>query len=50
MGMNLAGERADFLGIVKPDSLQKWLENTPIKNELAESLVMDRNHCEDIER
>ena len=43
-------ERADFLGIVKPDSLQKWLENTPIKNELAESLVMDRNHCEDMER
>lgn len=43
-------ERADFLGIVKPESLQKWLENTPIKNELAESLVMDRNHCEDMER
>lgn len=28
-------ERADFLGIVKPESLEKWLTQNPIRNEMA---------------
>lgn len=28
-------ERADFLGIVKPESLEKWLAQNPIRNEMA---------------
>jgi len=28
-------ERADFLGIVKPESLEKWLRQNPIRNEMA---------------
>ena len=28
-------ERADFLGIVKPESLQKWLEDMPVRNEVT---------------
>lgn len=33
-GQECRWERADFLGIVKTESLKKWLENTPVKNEL----------------
>jgi hypothetical protein len=36
-------ERADFLGIVKPESLQKWLEDMPVKNEAA------RTHAQETE-
>lgn len=28
-------ERADFLGIVKPESLEKWLQQNPIRNDMA---------------
>jgi hypothetical protein len=43
-------ERSDFLGIVKPESLKIWLENTPIKNELAETLLQEQEKSEDRER
>jgi hypothetical protein len=32
-------ERADFLGIVKPESLEKWLRQNPIRNEMAYEVV-----------
>jgi hypothetical protein len=38
------------LGIVKPESLKIWLENTPIKNELAETLLQEQEKSEDRER
>lgn len=49
-GREARWERADFLGIVKPESLKKWLENTPIKNELAEMLILEQEKSEDLER
>jgi hypothetical protein len=49
-GREARWERADFLGIVKPESLKKWLENTPIKNELAETLILEQEKSEDLER
>lgn len=49
-GREARWERADFLGIVKPESLKKWLENTPVKNELAESLILEQEKSEDLER
>ncbi len=32
-------ERRDFYGIVKPESLKKWLLDKPIRNEIAEELT-----------
>ena len=49
-GREARWERADFLGIVKPESLKKWLENTPIKSELAEMLILEQEKSEDLER
>jgi len=49
-GREARWERADFLGIVKPESLKKWLENTPVKNELAETLILEQEKSEDLER
>lgn len=49
-GREARWERTDFLGIVKPESLKKWLENTPIKNELAEMLILEQEKSEDLER
>ena len=43
-------ERADFLGIVKPESLKEWLINTPIKHELVGTLMHEQEKNEDIER
>ncbi|OLN26573.1 DUF4406 domain-containing protein [Desulfosporosinus metallidurans] len=41
-GQECRWERADFLGIVKPESLKQWLENTPVKNEIAETLINEQ--------
>lgn len=41
-GQECRWERADFLGVVKPESLKKWLENTPVKNEMAEELINEQ--------
>lgn len=49
-GREARWERADFLGIVKLESLKKWLENTPVKNELAETLILEQEKNEDLER
>lgn len=49
-GREARWERTDFLGIVKPESLKKWLENTPVKNELAETLILEQEKSEDLER
>lgn len=43
-------ERADFLGVVKPESLKKWLENTPVKNEMAEELINEQEQNLEAER
>lgn len=34
-------ERSDFLGVVKPESLQKWLDDMPVKSEAAHSYAQD---------
>ena len=34
-------ERADFLGAVKPESLQKWLDDMPVKNETAHTYARE---------
>jgi hypothetical protein len=34
-------ERADFLGIVKPESLQKWLDDMPVMNEAAHTYAQE---------
>ena len=45
-------ERADFLGIVKPESLQKWLDDMPVLNETAQSYAQEaeQDHNNDYER
>ena len=48
-GQECRWERADFLGIVKSESLKKWLENTPVKNELAETLAVEHEESEELE-
>lgn len=48
-GQEYYWERADFLGIVKPESLKRWLENTPVKNELAETLISEQENSEELE-
>ncbi|WP_052693532.1 DUF4406 domain-containing protein [Desulfosporosinus sp. I2] len=42
-GQECRWERADFLGIVRPESLKQWLENTPVKNEVAETLINEQD-------
>ena len=34
-------ERADFLGIVKPESLQKWLDDMPVRSEAAHTYAQE---------
>ncbi|SHH69059.1 DUF4406 domain-containing protein [Desulfosporosinus lacus] len=34
-------ERADFLGIVKPESLEKWLRQNPIRHEMAYEVAQE---------
>ncbi len=41
--------RNSFYGIVKPNSLKKWLQNNPIKNELAYKVAIHENY-EEMER
>jgi hypothetical protein len=43
-------ERADFFGIVKQESLKKWLENTPVKNELARTAIYEQEQDEALEQ
>ena len=42
-------ERRHFLGIVKQDSLKQWLENTPVKNELTQSILYEPRRDEELE-
>lgn len=49
-GQECRWERADFLGIVRPESLKKWLENTPVKNEMAEELINEQEQGLEAER
>jgi hypothetical protein len=45
-------ERSDFLGIVKPESLHKWLYDMPVKHELDYAAAYDaeEDHGEELER
>ena len=47
-GQECRWERADFLGIVRPESLKQWLENTPVKNEIAETLINEQESSEEM--
>jgi len=42
-------ERADFIGVVKPESLQKWLEDMPVRNEVAHSMAHETEQSEEQE-
>ncbi|MCL2189178.1 MAG: DUF4406 domain-containing protein [Defluviitaleaceae bacterium] len=46
-GREAQWERSDFLGIVKPSSLQKWLEDMPVKNEAAHTYANEAMHTHD---
>ena len=39
-------ERADFFGIVKPESLQKWLDDMPVQNETAHNYAYEQEQCQ----
>ena len=43
-------ERSDFLGVVKPESLQKWLDDMPVKSEVAHAYAQEAELSEDMER
>lgn len=43
-------ERSDFLGIVKPESLQKWLDDMPVKSEVAHSYAQEVEQSEEMEQ
>ena len=40
-------ERPDFLGVVKPESLQKWLDDMPVRSEAAHSYAQAAEHERD---
>jgi|GEM_PF-243245 len=40
-------ERCDFLGVVKPESLHKWLEDCPVRNEKAYSYAKEAKAISD---
>jgi len=40
-GRDSRWERSDFLGIVKPESLQKWLDDMPVKSEAAHTYAQE---------
>ena len=40
-------ERADFLGIVKPESLQKWLNDMPVRSDVAHTCVQEAAQGQD---
>ena len=48
-GQECRWERADFLGAVRPESLKQLLENTPVKNELAEELINEQEQDLEVE-
>ena len=39
-------ERADFLGVVKPESLQKWLDDMPVRSEAAHTYAQEAEQCQ----
>lgn len=39
--------RTDFLGVVRPDSLQKWLDDMPVRNEAAYSYAQEAEQSPD---
>lgn len=43
-------ERADFLGIVKPESLEKWLRQNPIRNEMAYEVAQQAQREHSVEQ
>jgi hypothetical protein len=45
-------ERADFLGVVKPESLQKWLDDMPVKSEAAQTWAReaDQDRADELDR
>ena len=43
-------ERSDFLGVVKADSLNKWLDDMPIRNEAAHTYVQDAEQEDGLDR
>jgi len=46
-GRETQWERADFLGVVKPESLQKWLDDMPVRSEAARSYAQTAAHEQD---
>jgi len=40
-------ERSDFLGAVKPESLQKWLDDMPVKSEAAHTYALETEQDRD---
>jgi hypothetical protein len=34
-------ERSDFLGVVRPESLQKWLDDMPVRSEVAQNYAQE---------
>ena len=48
-GREAQWERADFLGIVKPESLQKWLDDMPVKSEAAQTYAQEAEQEQDDE-
>jgi Txe/YoeB family toxin of Txe-Axe toxin-antitoxin module len=39
-------ERADFFGIVKPESLQRWMDDMPISNITARTYANETEQCQ----
>ena len=46
-GREARWERADFHGIVKPESLQKWLDDMPVKCEAAHTYAQEAEQDRD---
>jgi hypothetical protein len=51
-GRESAWERDDFLGIVKPESLQRWLDDMPVRNKTANaySRESEQNQTDEFEQ
>lgn len=45
-GREARWERSDFLGIVRPESLQKWLEDMPVKSEIAHAAAHEAEQAQ----
>jgi hypothetical protein len=48
-GRQAQWERADFLGVVKPESLQRWLDDMPVRSEAAHSYARESEQGQDDE-